>query len=86
MVNKELLETITKGKWNSLVMLKNIVLELPDFLTLIYENSTSIPILRGFGTYTLNLIYDLEGLAYSTFNHLLFCEKHDRINDLMQEK
>jgi hypothetical protein len=75
-----------KRKWCSLILIKNILQEIPEFLNAVYSLESQRDVMMGIGTYHLNSVYEFDALCMSDNNYLLYCERHDREADIMEEK
>lgn len=75
-----------KRKWCSLILIKNILHEIPEFLHTMYSLEGHRDVMMGIGTYHLESIYEFDALGSSDSNYLLYCERHDRDADIMEEK
>ena len=85
-VSLELFEAIMKQKWSSLILIKKILQEIPEFLSMVYSLESQKDVMMGLGAYQLDIIYDFDILALSDNVYLLYCDNHDRDQDSMNEK
>lgn len=85
-MTSELFESIMKQKWSSLILIKKIMQEIPEFLSTVYSLETQRDVMMGLGTYHLDATYDFEILSLSDNVYLLYCDNHDREQDDMLEK
>lgn len=87
-LKSELFEAIMKEKWRSNLLIKQIIAEIPDFLFEVYNNQKTSNFLYNVGIYHTNsaFLYELSSLSLNQFNHVLYCERHDRAADCMLER